>query len=91
MTTVVTYDVQQNHTAFKQNLFKFGFYNCVKLNNGQQRVLPNTTVFHSNDDVNEVIKKWNSAVSATSPNPGVEKVLFVPNTGAFNLTSNESC
>lgn len=91
MPTFVSYDVQQSHTAFKQNLFKQGFYNCIVMNSGPNKVLPNTNVAIDENDLNIVERKFNAALAATTPNPGLEKVAFVPYGGAFRLNSNQNC
>ena len=91
MAFFVTYDVRQSHNALKDNLRKQGFIDCVTLNDGSRKRLPNTTMFHATDDFATVSRLFGVALQATLPNPGLEKLLYVPLTGTFNLISDANC
>lgn len=60
------------------------------MSDGSRKRLPNTTVSHDASDVNTVVSRFTAALNATTPVPGLEKVLYVPHT-SFNLSSDTNC
>lgn len=90
MAILVTYDVQRSHIELKRQLLARGFYSCVSMADRTKKLLPNTTVMYNNDDHSVVVAQFDAAVGATTPAPGLEKVLYA-RLGDWWLNSNQSC
>jgi len=90
MSTFVTYDVKKNHAEFKKSLLSQGFYYCISMQSGSKKLLPNTAVIHNDDSASTQIK-FKAALAATSPNPELEKVAYVPMASGWSLESDTNC
>lgn len=82
MSTLITYDIDQGHADLKNGLFKVGFYNLIKGSNGKQYQLPNTTVMHNSDDIDQVLKLFNGVLKQINPKINLEKYICVQFTNA---------
>ena len=87
---IVTYDVKQNHTEFKKKLFDQGFFNCIAMQEGANRQMPNTTVAHLSNSYADVKAAFDTALKNTAPNAQLEKVAYVLSGGLW-LHSDQTC
>ncbi len=91
MSYFVTYDLKQSHTEFKNALHRLGFYSCITMQDGSKKKLPNTAVINDGNDLTDIQNKFQQAINSIIPNPGLEKVAYIPFAGAFTLNSNANC
>lgn len=92
MLIVVSYDVDDDHAAIKQNCLDHGWVDCVVLKDGTRRRLPNTTLLVEAPSPGHAVRGFFALAREVSPNVTVEKIFATMTAPAsFWLESDTHC
>jgi len=91
MRIVLTYDVNAFHAIIKQICLNNGFSNCITLDDGTRRKLPNTTLIGDFESPGQAVQTFTLLAKRVAPNVVIEKIFASPCPLPWWLDSDERC
>lgn len=86
---IFSYDLQGDHTAFKNLCLKHGFFACIRMSNGNKEKLPSTTLVAEFDDQVAALSAFKRLAELVDVH--IEKVVIAERVGTLTLVSDELC
>lgn len=91
MAIIISYDIAQNHVAFKAKLLEKGFFKCLKDAEGQLKELPATTVVYNGNDLETAKQMFIAALGDVLPAPDLARVFMVVTGSGYFFESDTRC
>lgn len=94
MGTIVTYDISEGHTEVKSECLSLGFEDCLQIQSGEWKRLPNTTLRHADDNRATVLGNFRWAVSIAGRKinrPIIVEKIYLLQEGPGRLESDQEC
>jgi hypothetical protein len=94
MPTLIVYDLSDGHTPVKRRCLRAGFRDCTRTHAGVWKRLPNTTLWHPNDNIHAVFRLFRTIVHAVEAHQNmiieIEKLYGLPKVPGL-IDSDEEC